>query len=151
MNMEVLKRAAVPVRETYCLSFLSLINKNPNFVKLLENTLNKKLDEMMIFSRLDTGGENDLDRIRFDNARRYLTRVYATSPDDMHALNVFDTTVELSDTNRDGYDPDDFPYKERCIVQNTVHPQIPIVIFDSVPDEENQGTKCHVSDTLYIF
>lgn len=151
MNMEVLKKAAIPIRETYCLSFLSLINKNPNFVKLLENTLNKKLDEMMIFSDLDTGCKNDLDHIRHDAAKRYLTRVYATSPDDMHAFNIFDTTVELSDTNRDGYDPNDFPYKERCIVQTTVHPPTPIVIFDSVLDDENQGIECHVSDTLYIF
>lgn len=149
--MEVLKRAAVPVRETYCLSFLSLINKNPNFVKLLENTLNKKLDEMMIFSRLDSGGENDPDLVRHDSAIKYLTRVYATSPDDMQAFNVFDTIVEFSDTNRDGYDPEDFPSKERCIVQNTVHPSTPIVIFNSVSDDENQGTECHVSDTLYIF
>lgn len=151
MNMEVLERAAIPIRETYCLSFLSLINKNPNFVKLLENTLNKKLDEMMIFSGLDSGGENDPDRIRYDAAIRYLTRVYATSPDDWQAFNIFDTTVELSDTNRNGYDPEDFPFKQRCIVQTTVRPPIPIVVFDSVDDDENQGTKCHVSDTLYIF
>lgn len=151
MNMEILKRVAVPVRETYCLSFLSLINKNPNFVKLLENTLNKKLDEMMIFSGLDTGCENDPDHIRYDAAIKYLTRVYATSPDDMQAFNVFDTIVEFSDTNRDGYNPDDFPFKRRCIVQNTWNPPTPIVIFDSVDDDENQGIECHVSDTLYIF
>lgn len=150
MNMEILKRAAIPIRETYCLSFLSLINKNPNFVKLLENTLNKKLDEMMIFSDLDSGGD-DIDHIRHDAAIKYLTRVYATSPSDWHAFNIFDTTVEFSDTNRDGYNPDDFPFKRRCIVQNTTYPSIPIVIFDSVDDDENQGTECHVSDTLYIF
>ena len=50
----------------------------------------------MIFSRLDSGGENDLEHVRCDMARKYLTRVYATSPFDMQAFNVFDTIVEFS-------------------------------------------------------